>query len=82
MRCGGLKSWLFEGSLDGENWTEIHQETDNTHFVEITDRWHLASFAVSQAVECRFIRLTQIDAHSGTRCFNLEDVEFFGTLYE
>jgi hypothetical protein len=29
-----LKSWVIDGSLDGENWTEIDRQTDLLHMAE------------------------------------------------
>jgi hypothetical protein len=46
-----LKSWMVESSLDGE-WT-----TENDDFK--TRSWQMASFAISNSAECRFIRPTQ-----------------------
>jgi hypothetical protein len=51
-----LKSWVVEGSLDSVNWTEIDRQMSNNDFQR---GWGIASFAVSNSAECRFIRLTQ-----------------------
>jgi hypothetical protein len=80
-----LKSWVVEGSLDGESWTEIDRQTNNQDF----------SFAVSNPAGCRFIRLTQTDGphwkvRHGDDELDLRPVdfllfyavEFFGTLSE
>jgi hypothetical protein len=53
-----LKSWALEGSLDGENWTEIDRQTNNEDFHHSPER---VSFAIPKGVESRFIRLTQTD---------------------
>jgi hypothetical protein len=79
-----LKSWVVEGSLKGKNWTEIDRHTDNPDF---RGGLHTASFAVSNPVESRFIRLSQIDTNSSQRymydpSLRLYAVEFFGTLSE
>jgi hypothetical protein len=70
-----LKSWVVDGSLDDETWTEIDRKTDNNDFK--------GSFAVSNSYECRFIRLTQTD---DTRCGEyslfIDGFEVFGTLLE
>jgi hypothetical protein len=47
---------MVESSLDGETLTEIYRKTDNE---ACTADWGTATFAVSNAVEFRFIRLTQ-----------------------
>jgi hypothetical protein len=74
-----LKSWVVEGSLDGESWAEIDRQTNNQDF----EYWSPAWFAVSNPAECRFIRLTQTDKnHRGNDVLNLYAVEFFRTLSE
>jgi regulator of replication initiation timing len=74
-----LKSWAVEGSLDGENWTEIDRQTDNQDF----RKWNAVSFTVSDPVESRFIRLIQTDKRpGGNGHLFLGAVEFFGTLSE
>jgi hypothetical protein len=86
-----LKSWLVEGSLDGESWTEIDRQTDRTVWSDSGDLV-TSSFTVSTPMECRFIRLTQIGKNSypanqwdsgvGQYRLRIRNVEFFGTLYE
>jgi hypothetical protein len=79
IRAWKVKSWILEGSLDGETWTEIDQVTGNEDFKE---DMATASFTLPKPAECRFIRLTQSDKkHNGTHVLNLQAVEFFGTLY-
>jgi hypothetical protein len=73
-----LKSWIVEGSLDGESWTGIDRQTENAHF---KDRCNIASFAVLNPAESRFIRLTQADTTETDRLV-LYAVEFFGTISE
>jgi hypothetical protein len=75
-----LKSWGFEGSLDGSSWTEIDRRTHNEDFKD----WNMGvSFVVSTPAEFRFIRLTQIGTDiDGHDCLCLNAVEFFGTLSE
>jgi hypothetical protein len=74
-------SWVVEGSLDGTNWTEIDRQSDNEDFKKYQ---HTASFPISKAVECRFIRLSQTGKNDEGRDFlgDLYVVEFFGTLSE
>jgi hypothetical protein len=80
IRTCDLKSWVVEGSLDGDNWTEIDRQTDNQDF---KDGWNKVSFTVSKPVESRFIRLTLTDkTHHGRDSLYLAAVEFFGTLSE
>jgi hypothetical protein len=81
IRACRLKSWVVEGSRDGESWTKIDRQTDNQDFM---DGRRTASFAVSNPAECRFIRLTQTDKRHKYNDDVLElcAVEFFGTLSE
>jgi uncharacterized coiled-coil protein SlyX len=78
-----LKSWVLEGSLDGENWMEMDRKTDNDDLKE--KPWR-TSFAVSNPTECRFIRLTQTGNNYTWANIGAPDflfiylVEFFGTL--
>jgi hypothetical protein len=75
-----LKSWVVEGSLDGEAWTEIDRKTDNEDLHDSTGQ---ASFAVSNSAECRFIRLTQTgETHHEGDYLIIRSLEFFGTLLE
>jgi hypothetical protein len=81
IRCWLLKSWIVEGSGDGDRWTEIDRRTDTLDFKGNTRQ--TASFAVSKPIECRFIRLTTTDKrHDGNLRLVLAAVEFFGTLTE
>jgi hypothetical protein len=80
---GTLKSWVVEGSLDGESWTEIDRQTNNQRFRTYGPT--VDSFAVSNPAECCFIRLTQTDknhARYPDDLLILFAVEFFGTLSE
>jgi hypothetical protein len=76
-----LKSWVVESSLDGEAWTEIDRKTDNEDF---KGGFAVASFAVSNSAECRFIRLTQTGKRhfDGSNYLAIQAFEFFGTLLE
>jgi hypothetical protein len=81
-----LKSWVVEGSLDSRCWTEIDGKTD---IQDLTPQGReifrcffeppVASFAVSNPVECRIIRLSQVNDGLQLVLFR---VEFFGTLSE
>jgi hypothetical protein len=79
IRGSHMKSWVVESSLDGEAWTEIDRKTDNQDFKKFT----MASFAVSERAECRFIRLTPTDKnHLGNDYQTIDAFEIFGTLLE
>jgi hypothetical protein len=79
IRSHLVTSWVIEGSLDGENWTEIDRQRNIEDFKEC----NTASFAVSHPGKYRLIRLTQPDKnHRGDDLLGLGPVEFFGTLFE
>jgi hypothetical protein len=81
LRACKLKSWVVEGSPDGSTWTEIDRKTDNQDFSP--GGYTTASFAVSNQVECRYIRLTQTTMrHCRDDCLKFTGVEFFGSLCE
>jgi hypothetical protein len=79
-----LKSWAIQGSVDGENWTEIDRQTDSQAFKSRSRRsdGRMASFAVTRSAEFRFVRLTQSESHKRTGGLVLHAVAFFGTLLE
>jgi hypothetical protein len=80
IRIQGLKSWVVESSLTGKAWTEIDRKTDNEDF---KDGLETASFAVSNAAKCRFIRLTQTGKnHNENDFLVIYAFEVFGTLLE
>jgi hypothetical protein len=75
LKTGSLKSWILEGSADGNRWTMIDQQTDNQ---ELKDA-KIASFAISKPADFRFIRLTQVGKNrTGGAILRLTAVEFFG----
>jgi hypothetical protein len=75
IRSIDLSSWVIEGSVDGANWNSIDERLSSWDSVR-----YVASFAVSNAVECRFLRLTR--AGERRLALKLRGVEFFGTLFE
>jgi hypothetical protein len=80
MRCWLLKSWVLEGSIDGENWTEVDRQTNNQDF-KAGRNW--VSYAVATPKVVRFIRLTQTDKnHWNYDSLDLQAVEFFGAILE
>jgi hypothetical protein len=75
-----MRSWIVEGSLDDENWTEIDRHTEN---FSLQGNWDVVSFTMSRFGEWRFIRLTQTDkTHYGTHFLSMDGFELFGTLLE
>jgi hypothetical protein len=81
IATSSLRSWLLEGSVDGERWAEFDRQTDRMDFMFHSNcpEWGITPFAVANPLECRFIRLTQTGESAGMR---LDIVEFFGTLSE
>jgi hypothetical protein len=74
-----LKSWVVEGSVDGELWNEMDRRTDSAKFEVGND----VNFPVSKPSTCRFIRLTQTGKRGdGRDCLSLTFVEFYGRLFE
>jgi hypothetical protein len=82
IRGACLNTFLLEGSLDGRSWTEMDSRAGCQKFVEFSGRWDSASFAVSNPVECRFIKLTLVKSSTKSNVLYLDAVEFFGTLSE
>jgi hypothetical protein len=79
IRNSLLKSWVVESSLNGKGWREIDRKTDNDDLKGWPPR--VASFAVTNVAECRFIRLTQTGKdHAGKAFLDLSAFEVFGTL--
>jgi hypothetical protein len=73
-----MKWWIVEGSLDGESWTAMDQQTSDQTF---KNGVRMRSFAVT--AKCRFIRLTQTANQPGHHlALNRRAAEFFGTLSE
>jgi hypothetical protein len=77
--CCTLKSWVVEGSLDGESWTEIDRRTDTKVFQRKPFKPDTGSFAVANIMQCRLIRLTST-VQDPFDFMSLHAVEFFGTL--
>jgi hypothetical protein len=77
-----VRSWVIEGSGDGNNWIEIHRTTDNKDYR--LGGCQAASFTMGPPCEFRFLRLMQ----TGKRHLVNDDtllvfgVEFFGSLLE
>jgi hypothetical protein len=75
-----LKSWIVEGSLDGESWTEMDRQTRNQDF---RGAWNRQAFRMANPLESRFIRLTQTEAGwENKHELSLSCCEFFGILFE
>jgi hypothetical protein len=80
---GTLISWALEGSLDGEDWTEIRRRRSDRGYwaSDRFERWD--EFPVSSATGWRFIRLTQTGKNvRGFDHLEFCFLEFWGILYE
>jgi hypothetical protein len=75
-----LRSWIFEGSINGSNWTELDRHTDDQ-----TTNWNhpIGTFSISNRCECQFVRLRQTGANArGAHYLVLHAMEIFGDLIE
>lgn len=60
-----LTSWVVEGSLDGEVWTELDRQRSNRDTPKSNPNGSTASFAVRNPTTCRLIRVTQLARRDG-----------------
>jgi hypothetical protein len=75
-----LKSWLVEGSVDGESWIEIDRQEDRD---ELNARKVLRTFEVAKSEVCRFVRLTNSGRnYEGIDQIVISAFEIFGALIE
>jgi hypothetical protein len=76
-----LASWCIEGSLDGENWTELDRQGPEQFLGNLERR--TVSFHVVMQQDFRFIRLTQSDrGGDGGEGISLFALELFGMLFD
>jgi hypothetical protein len=75
-----LRSWIFEGSMDGSRWIELDRHTND----ETTNSNHqIGTFSISRDCECQFVRLRQTDVcANGHYHLILYGMEIFGDLIE
>jgi hypothetical protein len=75
-----LRSWVFEGSMDGSTWTELDRRTND----QTTNSSHqIGTFSISTNLECKFVRFRQTDVNAGrTHSLILYAMEIFGDLIE
>jgi hypothetical protein len=72
------KSWVFEGSTNGEDWTKLDQKKNDSHLKE---DFAVHTFEVKSPFECRFLRLTQTGKnHSDSHVLAFSSLEIFGGL--
>ncbi|OHT04313.1 hypothetical protein TRFO_28198 [Tritrichomonas foetus] len=73
-----LKSWVIEGSTNGQNWSEIDRRDDNN---ELNGKSKVATFMCASLYDSQFIRLRQTGPnHYGDHYLILTNIEFFGDL--
>jgi hypothetical protein len=75
-----LRSWIFEGSIDGSTWTELDRHTDD----QTTNSSHpIGTFSVSNRCEFQFVRLPQPGVNPyGNHSLDLSAMEIFGDVIE
>jgi hypothetical protein len=72
------KSWAFEGSTNGEDWTELDRRKNDSH---LREDFAVHSFEVKSPLECRFVRLTQTGKnHNDSHYLAFCSLEIFGSL--
>jgi hypothetical protein len=75
-----IKSWVLEGSLDGESWLEIDKR-ENT--VDLAEARTTCMFTCNTNVECSLVRLVNIGkSHAGDDNVVIAALELFGSLIE
>jgi hypothetical protein len=75
-----LRSWIFEGSIDGSIWAELDRRRDEQ---TANSNHRIGTFSISNRSECQFVRLRQTGVNvSGRHCFILYAMEIFGHLFE
>jgi hypothetical protein len=76
-----LRSWVIEGSIDGEAWTEIDRRVDNSD-LDGAGVSHLFEVSNNTGIY-RFIRLRQTGKnHHDDDFLIISDFEIFGTLFK
>jgi hypothetical protein len=76
------KSWYFEGSNDGTNWTVLHDCSNNS---DLNGAGLIGQYTVSKSMKCRFIRIRQTQHHSSSTSYyylTLAGFEVHGILHE
>jgi hypothetical protein len=73
-----LKSWVVDGSQDGQNWIDLDQRCDND---QLNGSHAVASFEVTRSALCRYIRIRQVGKnHCGNHRIALSAFELFGSV--
>ena len=72
------KSWVLEGSLDGNEWFEL-SSVNNCN--DLNKKGVIQVFDVPNEKESKFIRIRQTGKNwKGNYCLNFESIEFYGDL--
>jgi hypothetical protein len=75
-----LKSWVIEGSVEGNVWTALDSQQNNS---EMNERNLIASWPTSIGMKSRYIRLHQTGKnHNNNDHLNISSWELFGTQIE
>jgi hypothetical protein len=73
-----LRSWILEGSEDGEKWIELDRQSDSI-LLKGPDR--MATFRIANRSLCRMLRLrATASGYGGLNCLELYAFEVFGTI--
>jgi hypothetical protein len=81
LRDSWLRSWIIEGSPDGEHWTEIDREAETDILNGNHQGWKEAAFTIKKPMKCRCLRLTQIGKnHSGHDVLAFSRFELYGVI--
>jgi hypothetical protein len=74
------RSWVLEGSLDGNQWVVLDRREDETSLKEMNQ---VAEFSVATVGRAQFIRLRQTEKNwHGTQCLAMSAFEIYGILEE
>jgi hypothetical protein len=56
-----LRSWMLEGSMDGQSWQELDRQENNT---VLNSQGATATFSISRSSEIQMVRLRQLSQNS------------------
>lgn len=74
------RSWVFEGSIDRETWSELDENDDNCQLDGAAEE---ALFSISNSGDFRFLRLRMTGkTHGGGHYLSLSALEVFGVITE
>jgi hypothetical protein len=74
-----LKSWIIEGSQDGENWQAPDRRNNEP---DLDNNGAIATFSVRRIEQLRFIQLRQTELnHAGRHVLVVAAFDIFGLLF-